>query len=137
MKRWLAIPALAVLVAGCGEETPTVAEQRADRSARYNREMARLSAELQVRNARIEELHGQLRQLSARLSKSESTNKQLRLRLEAVGAAPMERDRFRKLSEERALEINRLQDRIRALHARLSRATHSPASQPAETAGGD
>ena len=126
---------LAIALAGCGPEAPVLTEQGAERHARANERMARLQAQLDQRDARIGELQNQVDRLNARLRRSELTSKQLRLRLDAVGAAPAERDRFKKLCQERALEIQHLREQARTLTARIERISR-PASRPAETAGG-
>ena len=137
MKRCWVIVVLAALAAGCDPQPPAATEQRVDRFAQFNQKTARLQEQLQQREARIGELQEQAGQLSGRLRQSEFTNQQLRLRLETVGPAPMERDRFKKLSQERALEIQRLNEHVRALTARLQQQGPPPTTQPAETAGTD
>ena len=136
MKRCWGILVLAAMAAGCDPQPPSATEQRADRLAQFNQKAARLQEQLQQREARIGELQEHVGLLSGKLRQSEFTNKQLRLRLETVGPAPMERDRFKKLSEERALEIRRLNEHVRALTARLQQQGAPPTTQPAETAGG-
>ena len=133
-KCWI-IVLLPIALAGCDEQPAPTPQTHNQRFARINAKMSGIQAKLSQREARLSELQEHSDRLSVKLRRSELTNHQLRLRLDAVGDSPLQRDRHRKLSAGRALEIQRLQARVRQLLARLERGgarTAPPATPPAD-----
>ncbi|KPK86715.1 MAG: hypothetical protein AMJ81_00570 [Phycisphaerae bacterium SM23_33] len=133
-RRWVIVLPLLALI-GCELDTDrTTTPQRPgmERMATINNRMSKLQMELTERDLRIKELTEHVERLSVRLKKAEFINEQLSKQLVAVGDAPRDRDRYKGLTVQQGLEIQRLQRRIEDLRKRLGRTTASaPATQPA------
>lgn len=132
VRRWTILLVLGA-VAGCEPDPDsTSASQRPsyDRLASFNARASRLKLEVGERDLRIRELETHVERLSQKLQSLEFTNEQLRKQLTVVGEAPAERDRYRRMAAQQALQIHRLQTRMDELMKRVKQI--QPTTQPAD-----
>ena len=90
-------------------------------SSSPNEEISRLKEQIRLKDEKIKELSLRADRLAEKVRKLEFLNEQLQKQLEAVGDAPKQRDRYKKMLINKELEIKRLEDKIKKLEQEITR----------------
>ena len=98
-------------------------------SSSTNEEIIRLKEQIHLKDEKIKELCLRADRLAEKVRKLEFLNEQLQKQLEAVGDAPKQRDRYKKMLINKELEIKRLEDKIKKLQQEITRLKTSGQSQ--------
>ena len=94
-------------------------------SSTTNEEISRLKEQIRLKDEKIKELSLRADRLAEKVRKLEFLNEQLQKQLEAVGDAPKQRDRYKKMLINKELEIKRLEDKIKKLQQEITRLKRS------------
>jgi len=84
-----------------------------------NEEISRLKEQIRLKDEKIKELSLRADRLAEKVRKLEFLNELLQKQLEAVGDAPKQRDRYKKMLINKELEIKRLEDKIKKLQEEI------------------
>ena len=98
-------------------------------SSSTNEEISRLKEQIRLKDEKIAELRQRSDRLAEKVRKLEFLNEQLQKQLEAVGDAPRQRDRYKKMLINKELEIKRLEDKVKKLQQEITRLKASGQSQ--------
>jgi len=98
-------------------------------SSSTSEEISRLKEQIRLKDEKIAELRQRSDRLAEKVRKLEFLNEQLQKQLEAVGDAPKQRDRYKKMLINKELEIKRLEDKIKKLQQEITRLKTSGQSQ--------
>ena len=133
-RRIILVLAAGLLAGGCEPENNRLATpQRPERTARARgNPYERLQGQLSERDQRIQELMVRSNTLSDQVNRLTFMNEQLNKQLAVVADSPRERDRYKRLSTDQAVELQRLRERLAAMRDRVNvDVTTQPATPPA------
>ena len=88
-----------------------------------------MKEQIRLKDEKIAELRQRSDRLAEKVRKLEFLNEQLQKQLEAVGDAPKQRDRYKKMLINKELEIKRLEEKIKKLQQEITRLKTSGQSQ--------
>ena len=123
--RQLILPMTILLsLAGCQLKTWNLSSKQTEPTtvpSSTSEEISRLKEQIRLKDEKIKELSLRADRLAEKVRKLEFLNEQLQKQLEAVGDAPKQRDRYKKMLINKELEIKRLEDKIKKLQQEITR----------------
>lgn len=140
--RWIPVPAWFVLtwvlVGGCrmGQRQASPTTQGADSAVLrqvkdLEEDVAALKNENAMLSLQVQELNAREKGLSKALSDLQFANTQQTRQIEVLAAAPAERDRYKTLAEQLAIEVRRLERELEWLRGVTRTSATMPSTAPA------
>jgi len=127
---------LALSLAGCpGNPGEPTGPATPDPAGARDRQIQRLRAELDMANARLEELRLRNERLSRKLSELKFLNSQLHKQLAAVGDAPRQRDQYKAEALRQRLLIEKLRSQLERMSGGRTGGASGTTTLPARGGG--